>query len=47
LRTVKRELISSIRHGRIEPELWNMYVEAMTSHASLAAMPANLVAATV
>jgi len=34
LRTVKRELISSIRHGRIEPELWNMYVEAMTSQAN-------------
>lgn len=38
LRTIKRELISSIRHGRIEPELWNMYVEAMTnqSNASIA-----------
>jgi hypothetical protein len=34
LRTVKRELISSIRHGRIEPELWNMYVEAMTSQTT-------------
>lgn len=34
LRTVKRELISSIRHGRIEPELWNLYVEAMTSTAA-------------
>lgn len=31
LRTIKRELISSIRHGRIEPDLWNMYVETMTS----------------
>lgn len=47
LRTIKRELISSIRHGRIEPELWNMYVEAMTSHASLAAIPAATMAATV
>lgn len=35
LRTIKRELISSIRHGRIEPELWNMYVETMTSQPSL------------
>ncbi|MBA2368846.1 MAG: hypothetical protein H0V82_07475 [Candidatus Protochlamydia sp.] len=35
LRTIKRELISSIRHGRIEPELWNMYVEAMASQTSL------------
>ncbi len=31
LRTVKRELISSIRHGRIEQELWNIYVE-VTQH---------------
>lgn len=38
LRTVKRELISSIRHGRIEPELWNMYVEAMTSQANAPAL---------
>jgi hypothetical protein len=26
--TCKRELISSIRHGRVEQELWNAYVEA-------------------
>lgn len=25
----KRELISSIRHGRVEPELWNAYVECV------------------
>ncbi|GAB4226102.1 MAG: hypothetical protein Tsb0021_01810 [Chlamydiales bacterium] len=31
LRTIKRELISSIRHGRVEPELWNSYVEVMSS----------------
>jgi len=31
LKTIKRELISSIRHGRIEPELWNFYVEAVTN----------------
>lgn len=35
LKTVKRELISSIRHGRIEPDLWNMYVETM-NHPILA-----------
>jgi len=29
LATCKRELISSIRHGRAEPELWNAYVEAV------------------
>ncbi|CAM0116930.1 hypothetical protein [Rhabdochlamydiaceae symbiont of Dictyostelium giganteum] len=28
----KRELISSIRHNRLEPELWNAYVEAINSH---------------
>ncbi len=27
----KRELISSIRHGRLEPELWNAYVECMNA----------------
>ncbi len=31
LKSVKRELISSIRHGRIEPELWNAYAEQVTS----------------
>lgn len=30
LRTVKRDLISSIRHGRVEPDLWNSYVESIT-----------------
>ena len=29
-RSCKRELISSIRQGRIEPELWNNYVEIMS-----------------
>lgn len=33
LRTVKRKLISSIRHGRIEPELWEGYVEAQTNQS--------------
>lgn len=28
---VKRELISSIRHGRVEQELWNSYVDCMTA----------------
>lgn len=31
LRTIKRKLISSIRHGRIEPDLWESYVEAQTN----------------
>ncbi|MDP1835592.1 MAG: hypothetical protein Q8K75_06635 [Chlamydiales bacterium] len=30
LRSIKRELIASIRHGRVEPELWNSYVETIT-----------------
>lgn len=33
LRSLKKELIASIRHGEIEPELWNMYVETI-SHSS-------------
>lgn len=35
-RTIKRELISSIRHGRVEPDLWNMYVESMSAQTSVA-----------
>jgi len=31
---VKRELISSIRHGRVEQELWNSYVDCMTAESS-------------
>ena len=37
LRTIKRELISSIRHGRIEPDLWNLYVESMSTPVAAAA----------
>lgn len=28
LKTIKKELISSVRHGRIDQELWNYYAEA-------------------
>ena len=28
LASCKRELIASIRHGKIEPELWNAYIES-------------------
>lgn len=28
-RTIKRELIASIRHGRVEPDLWQSYVESV------------------
>ena len=29
LATCKRELIASIRHGKVQPELWNSYAEAI------------------
>jgi hypothetical protein len=32
LATSKRELIASIRHGKVEPELWNFYVEALQNY---------------
>jgi hypothetical protein len=32
LRTIKRELIASIRHGKVEQELWRFYVEAISHH---------------
>jgi hypothetical protein len=31
LATCKRELIASIRHSRLEPELWNAYAEAVNA----------------
>lgn len=34
LKTLKRELLSSIRNGRVEHELWNTYVETMTCLAN-------------
>lgn len=37
LRTIKRKLISSIRHGRIERDLWESYVEAQTSQNQVVA----------
>lgn len=35
LATCKRELIASIRHGKVESELWNAYVEALNVQQSL------------
>lgn len=32
LRTIKRELIASIRHGKVEQELWHFYAEAINHH---------------
>lgn len=40
LRTIKRELIASIRHGRVEQELWHFYAEVVNNAAVAAATPA-------
>lgn len=40
LRTIKRELIASIRHGRVEQELWNFYGEVVNSINLATAAPA-------
>lgn len=39
LRTIKRELIASIRHGRVEQELWHFYVEVVNNAAFAASIP--------
>ncbi len=35
LASCKRELIQSIRHNKVEPELWNSYMEAANAHLML------------
>ncbi|HSX04772.1 MAG TPA: hypothetical protein VLG76_08615 [Rhabdochlamydiaceae bacterium] len=35
LTSAKRELIASIRHGKVEQELWNSYVECINAHNNL------------
>lgn len=35
LRTIKRELIASIRHARVDQELWHFYVEAVNTQQQL------------
>jgi hypothetical protein len=35
LPSCKRELIISIRHGKVEQELWNAYVEAANAQQSI------------
>lgn len=37
-RQIKRELIASIRHNRIDHELWNSYVESVTTETTPAEM---------
>lgn len=39
LATCKRELISSIRHSRVEPDLWNAYVESLNAMQQMASSP--------
>jgi hypothetical protein len=34
LRQIKRELVASIRHGRIDQELWLSYVETLSAHSA-------------
>lgn len=34
LRTIKRELIASIRHGKVDQDLWHCYVEAISAQQS-------------
>lgn len=41
LATCKRELIASVRHGKVEQELWNSYVECVNSQQSIADMLSN------
>lgn len=38
LKTLKRELLASIRQGRVEQDLWSLYVEVVTSQNQLAGM---------
>ncbi len=44
LRSIKRELISSIRHGRIDQDLWHSYVEIVNSYNVLASTAAPALA---
>jgi hypothetical protein len=38
LATCKRELIASIRHGKVEQELWNAYIEAVNAQQAAISM---------
>jgi len=41
LKTIKKELISSIRHGRVDSDLWNLYIEAATNPSHTLAAASN------
>ena len=36
LRTIKRELISAVRHNRVDADLWQSYAEAIQAQAAIA-----------
>lgn len=42
LRTIKRELIASIRHGKVDQELWHFYVEAINNAVAPALATASV-----
>ncbi len=35
LATCKRELIASVRHGKVDQELWNSYVESVNAQQAI------------
>jgi hypothetical protein len=41
LATCKRELIQSVRHNKVDQELWNGYVEAINAQQMLTEAMAN------
>ena len=41
LKSLKRQLLSSIKHNRIEQELWDSYVQVISSQNQLAALSEN------
>lgn len=45
IRTIKRELIASIRHGKVDHDLWNFYAEVITSQQAIMAGSAALAGA--
>jgi hypothetical protein len=47
LATCKRDLIASIRHGKIESELWNAYVESVNIAQQLGSSPLSDVLASL
>lgn len=41
LRSIKRELIASIRHGKVDQELWTSYVEVISLQNNFAMAPTS------